>query len=109
MTSDPDETAFWALAAPLLERGGVSRSTMMGYPCLRLDGDFFASLDPRAGRLIVKLDATTVAGLIERGEAEPFAPSGRPFREWAAVPASRGSTWSDLLDRALLAALARRR
>jgi len=52
--------------------------------------------------------ALSVTGLIERGGAEPFAPSGRPFREWAAVPASLRSNWSDLLDRALAAAVSRR-
>ena len=29
---------------------------MMGFPCLRLDGDFFASCDHRTGNLVVKLN-----------------------------------------------------
>lgn len=99
---------FWALATPLLEQAGVTRSTMMGYPCLRLDGDFFASWDPQRGRLIVKLDATTVAALIAADEAEPFAPAGRRFREWAAIPTDRSASWDGLLERALQEAARRR-
>jgi len=99
---------FWLLADPLLHRAGVTRSTMMGFPCLRLDGDFFASCDPRTGDLVVKLDAARVATLIEGGQAEPFAPNGRRFREWATVPASRHRSWASLLDDALQAAAARR-
>jgi hypothetical protein len=47
---------FWDAAAPLLQRPGVTRSTMMGYPCLRLHGDFFASwtcLSARTGSAVV--------------------------------------------------------
>lgn len=107
MSHQGDE-AFWACAEPLLDQAGVTRSTMMGYPYLRLDGDFFASWDRQAECLVVKLDAPSVADLIGCGEAEPFAPAGRPFREWAAVPMTRRSSWSGLLDRALAAAAGRR-
>ncbi|MFM2073098.1 MAG: hypothetical protein RLZZ623_3362, partial [Actinomycetota bacterium] len=43
--TEPSEAKFWDLAEELLQRPDVSRSTMMGLPCLRLDGAFFASLD----------------------------------------------------------------
>jgi len=52
----PEQGRFWALAKPLLRRAGVTRSTMIGFPCLRLDGDFFASCDHRTGELVVKLN-----------------------------------------------------
>jgi hypothetical protein len=55
-TASRGEARFWKLAAPLLERAGVSRSTMMGFPCLRLAGDFFATCDHRTGHLVVKLN-----------------------------------------------------
>ena len=32
------EARFWALAEPMLAQAGVTRSTMMGLPCLRIDG-----------------------------------------------------------------------
>jgi hypothetical protein len=102
MTADDErERRFWMLAEPLLDQAGVTRSTMMGFPCLRLNGDFFASCDRSTGDLVVKLDATRVAQLIDAGRAEPFAPSGRRFREWAVIPTRRSRSWAALLDEAL--------
>ena len=95
------EDWFWALAGPLLEQAGVTRSTMMGFPCLRLNGDFFASCDHRDGQLVVKLDESRVNELLDAGNAEPFAPSGRPFREWASIPLKKKRSWGPLLDEAL--------
>lgn len=101
------ENRFWTLAEPLLEQAGVSRSTMMGFPCLRLNGDFFASCDHRTGNLVVKLDEEAVSNLIDDGKAEPFAPNGRRFREWASIPVRRQRSWRPLLDEALQIAAAR--
>ena len=97
----PNDERFWALAQPLLEQAGVTRSTMMGFPSLRLDGDFFACCDRQTGDLVVKLNATRAAELIDAGEAASFAPNGRPFREWARVPQRRHRSWAALLDDAL--------
>jgi hypothetical protein len=107
MTAAEGEARFWELAAPLLDRAGVTRSTMMGFPCLRLQGQFFASCDRRSGDLVVKLDEDQVTRLVEVGRAEPFAPNGRRFREWAAIPYARRRTWSRHLEAALAAAAAR--
>ena len=93
--------AFWALAAPLIEHAGVDRSTMMGLPCLRINGAFFASYDAKTESLILKLPAATVEMLIDRGEAQPFAPAGRRFKEWAGVPATHRAKWAARLDEAL--------
>ena len=101
------ENRFWALAEPLLQRADVTRSTMMGFPCLRLNGEFFASCDRRTGDLVVKLDEATVTRLIDAGKAEPFAPNGRRFREWASVPVRRSRAWRSLLDEALCLAAER--
>jgi hypothetical protein len=100
-TQDDHEQRFWALAAPLLEQPGVTRSTMMGFPCLRIDGAFFASWDRTTGSLVVKLPEATVEDLVDSGRAEPFAPAGRRFREWASVPPTRVRAWRALLDQAL--------
>ena len=76
-----DPTAsFWELARPLLDRDGVTRSTMMGLPCLRRDGAFFAACDHTTGNLLVKLPENDVTTLIADGDAVPFAPAGRRFR-----------------------------
>ena len=106
---DAGEARFWELAAPLLDQAGVTRSTMMGFPCLRLDGDFFATCDRRSGDLVVKLDESQVRALIDAGRAEPFAPNGRRFREWAAIPYERRRSWARLLDAALAASAERLR
>ena len=95
------EANFWAVAEPLLIAATVTRSTMMGLPCLRASGRFFASFDRRSAALIVKLPTARVNELIQSGEAEPFAPSGRPFREWASIDSGRSQTWSPLLREAL--------
>ena len=103
MTADAvteHEARFWDVAEPLLAHAGVSRSTMMGFPCLRIDGRFFASFDRGTGALIVKLPEARVDELVDRGRAQPFAPAGRRFREWAAVAPERKRTWVGLLDEA---------
>ena len=82
------EQRFWLLAEPILARAGVERSTMMGLPCLRVQGAFFASCDRRIGDLLVKLPPTRVEELVESGRAQPFAPAGRRFREWAVFPSN---------------------
>jgi hypothetical protein len=85
----------------MLARAGVTRSTMMGLPCLRLDGQFFGSFDRRTGDLLVKLPAPRVDQLVDAGRAHSFAPAGRRFREWAAISPTRPRSWPALLDEAL--------
>ena len=102
------EARFWELAQPLLDQAGVSRSTMMGFPCLRLHGEFFATCDRRTGALIVKLDEDQVTELLDAGRAEPFAPNGRRFQQNGPpshTPRRRG--WPRFLDAALSAAAER--
>ncbi|OWY63339.1 hypothetical protein B7486_53640 [cyanobacterium TDX16] len=94
----PDEARFWDLAEPLLGQPGVTRSTMMGFPCLRVNGQFFASVDRAAGNLVVKLPEERVDALVDQDRALPFAPAGRRFREWAAIPPSKARSWRRLLD-----------
>lgn len=91
------EELFWDLAEPMYADPAVQRSTMMGLPCLRLDGQFFASLDRRTSALLVKLPQQRVAQLIADGIGEPFAPAGRVFREWVAIPKPDRRRWQHLL------------
>jgi hypothetical protein len=92
---------FWELAEPLLVQAGITRSTMMGFACLRVDGAFFATCDHRTGALVVKLPESRVSSLVAAGRAVNFAPAGRIFREWAAVPYGRAREWRRLLDEAV--------
>ena len=70
----------------------------MGYPCLRNKGNFFACVERSTGYLIVKLPAHRIAELVATGEALPFAPNGRTFREWAAFPVADGEKWCAILE-----------
>jgi uncharacterized protein (TIGR02453 family) len=92
---------FWELAAPLMADPAVQRSTMMGFPCLRRDGRFFAAADHRTGALLVKLPADRVDRLIDEGLGQSFAPAGRRFTEWVAVPTGDPARWRTLLTEAL--------
>ncbi len=100
---------FRALTVALLEEPGVSRSTMMGFPCLRLDGDFFACRDVRSDDLVVKLTQARVTALIETGQAMAFAPNGRRFKAWAAISSADIASCEMLLAEALDCAARRRR
>ena len=95
--------ALWEALADELEAAdpAVSRSTMMGLPCLRLDGAFFASLDKRNDELIVKLAATEVAARVADGRGHAFAPAGKVFREWLAIAVVDEPTWRAALGDAL--------
>jgi hypothetical protein len=95
------EHVFWSLAQPLQNREGVTRSTMMGLPCLRVDGAFFASCDRKSGELLVKLPEARVAELVGSGRGVAFAPAGRTFREWVAIPATQARRWKRHLEEAL--------
>ena len=84
----------------LLAEPGVTQGTMMGYPCLRANGAFFACIERATGHLIVKLPAHRVSELAATGQALPFAPNGRTFREWAAFPVADPAEWRALLAEA---------
>ncbi len=97
--NDP-RTLYDGLTDDLLYDPAVGRSTMMGYPCVRRAGRFFASFDTRAEALVVKLPRERVAELIAEGTGEPFAPNGRVFREWATIPDPDPPLWEQLLAEA---------
>ena len=105
--TNANATALYeSIVAELLERPGVERGTMMGYPCLRLEGTFFAC-QARSGELVLKLPAERVLALVESGDGEPFAPAGRTFREWVALPTPDREQWRALTDEAVAFATAK--
>jgi hypothetical protein len=102
MTSTtPASDALWDAAGDVMDRPDVTRSTMMGLPCLRVDGAFFASLDGATGDLLVKLSRHRVDELLEAGAGHPFAPAGRRFREWIALPPDAAADWPTFVEEAL--------
>jgi hypothetical protein len=103
----PETAFFWGIAEPLLLRPGTTIGTLMKFPCLRVDGNFFATCDHRTGDLIVKLPHHRVTQLIDGGDAQPFAPAGRTFREWATIPDRDEDAWRALLAEARAYAVGR--
>ena len=91
---------FREMSATTLARPDVVTGTMMGFPCLRVRGAFFASCDHRTGDLIVKLARDRVAQLIGDGVGKPFAPAGRTFREWVLIDDRDQTRWTELIDEA---------
>jgi hypothetical protein len=97
-----DREALFGQLADLLSRDDrrVTRSSMMGFPFLRLGDKFFACVEPATGDLIVKLPAERVNELVRTGSGRPFAPNGRVFKEWVACPVAARELWIDLLNEA---------
>ena len=97
--ADPREL-YDTLTDDLLYDPVVERATMMGYPCVRRAGQFFASFDTGSSALVVKLPAERVTALIADGAGAPFAPSGRRFREWVSIAVPDVELWEQLLTEA---------
>jgi hypothetical protein len=72
----------------------------MGLPCVRFEGRFFACLDRRNDALVIKLPAGRVRELVDASHGQPFAPAGRTFREWVAIPVPDRHRWQGLLAEA---------
>ena len=96
----PDTEFFWELVEPMLGEPGIDEGTLMGFPCLRVNGDFFATCDHRSGDLIVKIHRDRVGELIDDGVGQSFAPAGRVFKEWVLIEERDEETWLRLLDEA---------
>ncbi len=91
---------FWQLAEDYLARPGCTRGTMMGFPCLRRDEAFFACVHKDGQSLIVKMSRDQVAAVVEAGDGLPFAPAGKVFKEWAAIPVDLHPSWQERLEAA---------
>jgi hypothetical protein len=89
------------LTDDLLYDPAIGRATMMGYPCVRLAGRFLASYDDKARCLVVKLPRERVTGLMENGTGDPFAPTGKVFREWVSIPTVDRVLWQQVLAEAV--------
>jgi len=89
---------FCDIAAAFLEREGVTEGSLMGFPCLHVNGDFFSTCDYCNGDLIVKLPRTRVTNLIEAGHGDVLAPAGRTFKEWVLIKRRDKKTWVALMN-----------
>lgn len=100
MSVEAAHGTFWELAEDWLAIEGVEKATMMGFPCLRWQGAFFASVEHKGDGLVIKVDRKRVEGLIAEGLGEAFAPNGRVFKEWVRIPFARSETWEDRIGEA---------
>ncbi len=102
INNDPQnrEKLFWDLATPMLINGEAEEGTLMGFKCLRVQGNFFASLERENKGLIVKLPREQVQSLIDSGLGKPFAPNGRVFKEWVLLPIADREVWQAILNEA---------
>ncbi|MFJ3909028.1 hypothetical protein [Streptomyces vinaceus] len=96
------DTLLEEIAADLAPRG-VTAGAMFGARALKSHGKAFACLKGEV--LAVKLGAGTPAHAeaLALAGAELFDPagSGRPFRDWVALPADRAGHWGRYAERAL--------
>ncbi len=98
----PNEAAFWELIAELeREDRRVQEGTIMGGRCARVQGEFLALVDYKNSGLVVKLPRGRVAQLIEDGLGRPFAPAGKVFGEWVAIPTLDRRRWRSLLKESI--------
>jgi len=96
--NNPDETLFWDLVDELREDDPrVEEGTIMGGRCARVSGEFLALVDFKGSGLVVKLPRERVDALIDAGIGQPFAPAGKVFREWIAIPQRDRRRWRALL------------
>lgn len=93
-----DEALFWELIDELqADDPRIEEGTIMGGRCARVDGEFLGLVDFKGSGLVVKLPRQRVAELIDAGVGRQFAPAGRVFKEWVAIPGRDRRRWRALL------------
>ena len=94
------ETLFWEFAQQLLAEPDVTQGTMIGVPLPAFERCLLRLHRTSNRAPIVKLPGQRVKELVATGQALPFAPNGRTFREWAAFPVADPGEWRALLAEA---------
>jgi hypothetical protein len=101
------DEGFALIVEALCDRPGVQKpagpagsNQRFGSSTLRVDGRIFAMVS--RGRLVLKLPAERVAGLIRSGVGEGYdAGKGRAMREWVSLKPEHQDGWLDLSAEAL--------
>ena len=78
----------------------VKTKGVIGWAYIESGNRKLLSIDRKTGNLVVKLPASRVTELVASGQALPFAPGGRTFREWATFSVPDRAVWVVLLDEA---------
>lgn len=98
--TDMDPTLFDRLSEELINSGDARPGMMMGFPCLKIKGHYYACKDKRSSALIIKLSEKRVNALIISGEALPFTPAGQLFSLWAVMEVFHENLWRGVLREA---------
>ncbi len=85
----------------LIDVHGAEKSTMMGSPCLRYKGQFFAMMFEREDALIIKVHEKRVNELIEQGKGREFNFTKKRFKEWVLIPRNFEDHYEELMLEAL--------
>ena len=94
----PHGELFWSLIDALrAEDARVVEGTLMGGRCARVGEEFLALVDYKGMGMVVKLPQARVEALVASGAGRPFAPAGRVFKGWVAVPEPDRALWASLL------------
>ena len=96
--ASPHGALFWSLVDALrAEDARVVAGTLMGGRCARVGEEFLALVDYKGSGMVVKLPQERVEALVASGVGRPFAPAGRVFKGWVAVPEPDRALWASLL------------
>ncbi len=108
MSDSPATRLFWELAAELMAQDPrVVEGTIMKARCLRVGNEFLALADFKGSGMVIKLTRERVAEIVLSGGGQPFAPAGRVFKEWVALPEPEAERWRELLREGIVLAAAR--
>ena len=91
-----DPTHKAKLDALLLGLPGVQAGQMFGHPSYKIAGKIFASLMENG--VTVKLPPARVESLLQRDDIVPFAPMGRPMRQWVLIRAQDPAAYDSYAD-----------
>jgi hypothetical protein len=96
------DALFWDLIDELrLHDDRIEEGTIMGGRCARVGGEFLGLVDYKGSGMVIKLPRHRVTELIDEGVGQPFAPAGKVFREWVAIPIPDRHRWTTLLHEAI--------
>ena len=99
---DRAESLFWDLIDELQSHDErIEQGTIMGGRCARVSGEFLGLVSYKGSGMVVKLPRTRVDQLIAAGIGQPFAPAGKVFREWVAIPKPDRRHWTKLLNESI--------
>jgi hypothetical protein len=94
------EALFWDLIDELREHDDrIEEGTIMGGRCARVAGELLGLVDYKGSGMVIKLPRPRVDELIDQGDGLPFAPAGKVFGEWVAIPKPDRRRWTKLPPR----------